>query len=141
MRNDAQRLADVLAAAEAIADHLERGSLIDGLVFDAVRVRLIEVGEAVKAIDPAVLAEEHDVPWQDIAGMRNHLAHRYFDTNHANGGCAQISASRRSRSAHRLHHLLHEPQHRFCGLRVAEVQHEMAHAETHQMLETFPKLG
>ena len=24
-----------------------------------------------------------DVPWQDVAGMRNHLAHRYFDTNHA----------------------------------------------------------
>lgn len=79
MRNDAQRLADVLAAADAIADHLERGSLTDGLVFDAVRVRLIEIGEAVKAIDPA----EPDVPWQDVAGMRNHLAHRYFDTDHA----------------------------------------------------------
>jgi uncharacterized protein with HEPN domain len=24
-----------------------------------------------------------DVPWQDVAGMRNHLAHRYFDTDHA----------------------------------------------------------
>jgi uncharacterized protein with HEPN domain len=83
VRNDAQRLADVLAAADAIADHLERGGLTDGLVFDAVRVRLIEIGEAVKAIDPAVLAAEPDVPWQDVAGMRNHLAHRYFDTDHA----------------------------------------------------------
>lgn len=83
MRNDAQRLADVLAAADAIADHLERGGLTDGLVFDAVRVRLIEIGEAVKAIGPAVLAAEPDVPWQDVAGMRNHLAHRYFDTDHA----------------------------------------------------------
>jgi uncharacterized protein with HEPN domain len=44
---------------------------------------LIEIGEAVKAIDPAVLAAEPDVPWQDVAGMRNHLAHRYFDTDHA----------------------------------------------------------
>ncbi len=52
VRNDAQRLADVLAAAEAIADHLERGSLTDGLVFDAVGERLIEIGEAVKAISP-----------------------------------------------------------------------------------------
>lgn len=83
MRNDAQRLADVLAAADAIGDHLERGGLTDGLVFDAVRVRLIEIGEAVRAIDPAVLASEPDVPWQDVAGMRNHLAHRYFDTDHA----------------------------------------------------------
>lgn len=83
MRNDAQRLADVLAAADAIAEYLEQGKLADGLVFDAVRVRLIEIGEAVKSIDPSVITREPDVPWQDIAGMRNHLAHRYFDTNHA----------------------------------------------------------
>lgn len=83
MRDDAQRLADVVAAADAIAAHLQRGDLADGLVFDAVRVRLIEIGEAVKSIDPTVLASEPDVPWQDIAGMRNHLAHRYFDTDHA----------------------------------------------------------
>ncbi len=63
MRNDAQRLADVLAAADANADHLERGGVTDGLVFDAVRVRLIEIGAAVRAIDPAVLAAGPDVPW------------------------------------------------------------------------------
>jgi uncharacterized protein with HEPN domain len=59
VRDDDQRLDDVLAAAEAIAAHLRRGTLDDGLVFDA------------------------SVPWQDIAGMRDHLAHRYFDTDHA----------------------------------------------------------
>lgn len=83
MRDDAQRLADVLAAADAIDEHLRRGSISDGLVFDAVRVRLIEIGEAVKAIDPELLAGEPDVPWRDIAGMRDHLAHRYFDSDHA----------------------------------------------------------
>jgi uncharacterized protein with HEPN domain len=82
-RHDEQRLRDVLAAAEAIGDHLARGTLADGLVFDAVRVRLIEIGEAVKAMNPQVLAAEPDVPWVDIAGMRDHLAHRYFDTSHA----------------------------------------------------------
>ena len=82
-RRDEQRLEDVLAAARAIAEHLRRGGLDDGLVFDAVRVRLIEIGEAVKAIDPALLAREPDVPWIDVAAMRNHLAHRYFDTAHA----------------------------------------------------------
>lgn len=83
MRDDAQRLADILAAAEAIAAHLERGSISDGLIFDAVRVRLIEIGEAVKGIDSAVLAGQPQVPWRDIAGMRDHLFHRYFDTDHA----------------------------------------------------------
>lgn len=28
-------------------------------------------------------AAEPEVPWPDVAGMRNHLAHRYFDTDHA----------------------------------------------------------
>lgn len=82
-RHDDQRLADILAAAEAIRAHLLRGGIEDGLVFDAVRVRLIEIGEAVKAIDPALLAEEPDIPWIDVAEMRNHLAHRYFDTAHS----------------------------------------------------------
>jgi uncharacterized protein with HEPN domain len=82
VRADGQRLEDVLAAAEAIADHLRRGTLEDGLVFDAVRVRLIEIGEAVKALDPELLATEPSVPWQDITGMRDHLTHRYFDTDH-----------------------------------------------------------
>ena len=82
-RHDRQRLEDIIAAAQAIAGHLRRGGLDDGLVFDAVRIRLIEIGEAAKAIDPAVLARERGTPWIDVAGMRNHLAHRYFDTAHA----------------------------------------------------------
>ena len=82
-RHDDQRLADILAAAAAIVDHTQRGSLDDGLVFDAVRVRLIEIGEAVKAIDPDLLAREPDIPWIDVAGMRDQLAHRYFDTAHS----------------------------------------------------------
>jgi uncharacterized protein with HEPN domain len=82
-RRDDERLADIVASAEAIASHLGRGGLDDGLVFDAVRVRLIEIGEAVKDIDPAVLATEPGIAWRDIAGMRDHLAHRYFDTAHS----------------------------------------------------------
>ena len=82
-RRDEQRLEDILASVEAIHAHLERGGLDDGLVFDAVRVRLIEIGEAVRAIDPELLAREPSVPWADVAGMRNHLAHRYFDTAQA----------------------------------------------------------
>lgn len=54
-----------------------------GLIYDAVRVRLIEIGKAGKGIDPEVLAQEPTIPWSDIAGMRDHLTHRYFDTDHA----------------------------------------------------------
>ena len=82
-RRDDQRLEDILAAVAAISDHLGRGVLDDGLVFDAVRVRLIGIGEAVRAISREVLEREPDIPWVDVAAMRNHLAHRYFDTAHA----------------------------------------------------------
>lgn len=67
-RRDDERLADILASADAIAPHLTRGALDDGLVFDAVRVRLIEIGEAVKDISAEILAGEPDIPWRDVAG-------------------------------------------------------------------------
>jgi uncharacterized protein with HEPN domain len=82
-RHERQRLDDVLAAIGAIHAHVQRGPLSDQLVFDAVRVRLIEIGEAVKALPPELLAHEPDLPWVQIAGMRHRLAHRYFDTSHA----------------------------------------------------------
>lgn len=80
---DRQRIFDILAALAAITTHLQRGDLSDGLVFDAVRIRLLEIGEAVKALPADLLATEPSIPWNQIARMRDHLAHRYFDTSHA----------------------------------------------------------
>lgn len=82
-RCDASRLRDIVESIDAIRSHLTKGELSDGLVYDAVRVRLIEIGEAVKDISPEVLDAEPEVPWKAIARMRDHLAHRYFDTDHA----------------------------------------------------------
>ncbi len=82
-RRDYQRLEDILVAIDTIAIHLQRGDPRDGLVFDAVRVRLIEIGEAIKALPADLLATEADLPWAQMAGMRDRLAHRYFDTSHA----------------------------------------------------------
>jgi len=82
-RRERQRVDDIVVAIEAIHAHLQRGDLSDGLVFDAVRVRLIEIGEAVKAIPADVLASEPGIPWAEVAQMRDRLAHHYFDTSHA----------------------------------------------------------
>jgi uncharacterized protein with HEPN domain len=78
-----QRLSDIQAAIDAIRSHLRRGDLSDGLVFDAVRIRLLEIGEAVKVLPEDLLATQPSIPWRQIARMRDHLAHRYFDTAHA----------------------------------------------------------
>ena len=73
---DRQRLADIQAAIEAIRSHLQRGDLSDGLVFDAVRIRLLEIGEAVKALPMELLDTQPGIPWRQIARMhaaRGHL--------------------------------------------------------------------
>ena len=80
---DRQRLADIQAAIDAIRSHLQRGTLADGLVFDAVRIRLLEIGEAVKALPADLLDTQPGIPWSQIIRMRDHLVHRYFDTAHA----------------------------------------------------------
>lgn len=80
---DEERLDDIAAAIAAIGAHVERGGLDDGLIFDAVRIRLLEIGEAVKALPADLLASEPGIPWSQVARMRDHLAHRYWDTNHA----------------------------------------------------------
>jgi uncharacterized protein with HEPN domain len=82
-RHDEERLADIMDAITAIKSHLTRGELSDGLIFDAVRLRLIEIGEAVKLLDLELVASEPDVRWSDAAGMRDWLAHHYFDTSRA----------------------------------------------------------
>uniref|UniRef100_B8HTM3 DUF86 domain-containing protein n=1 Tax=Cyanothece sp. (strain PCC 7425 / ATCC 29141) TaxID=395961 RepID=B8HTM3_CYAP4 len=44
--------------------------------------RAIEIiGEAVKRIPDSVRSQYPDIPWQDIAGMRDKLIHDYFNTD------------------------------------------------------------
>ena len=78
-----QRLTDIQAAIAAIQSHLQRGDLSDSLIFDAVRIRLLEIGEAVKALPAEMLSSQPGIPWSQIVRLRDHLAHRYFDTDHA----------------------------------------------------------
>ena len=82
-RRDVAWLLDIDAAIDAIDGYLQSGDLSEGIVYDACRARLIELGEAGKGLDADLLSTEPAVPWRSIARMRDHLAHRYFDTDHA----------------------------------------------------------
>lgn len=83
-RREAERLDDILHAIDVINDYLRRDpELADGMAFDAIRVRLIEIGEAANNVDPELRDTEPDIPWRQIVNMRNELAHRYWDTAHA----------------------------------------------------------
>jgi len=79
-RTDRQRLQDILIAIEAIREHEEfrRGSGVPlGLVEDAVKYRLVEIGEAVGDLSTDLRDRRPQVPWSRVKGMRDLLAHRY----------------------------------------------------------------
>jgi uncharacterized protein with HEPN domain len=80
-RFDDERLDDIAAAITSIRSHLQHGPLSVEIVMDAVAMRLLEIGEAVKALGPEVTSTEPDIKWRDIAGMRDFLAHHYFASN------------------------------------------------------------
>jgi uncharacterized protein with HEPN domain len=48
------------------------------LIQDGVIRQLEIIGEAVKRLSPALRKRYSDVPWKDIAGMRDKLIHDYF---------------------------------------------------------------
>jgi len=80
-RTDQERLEEILLAIETIDRHLQRGPLDDLLVFDAICMRISQIGETVRTLGPETKSRAPEIPWQDVAGMRNHLAHRYFETS------------------------------------------------------------
>jgi hypothetical protein len=63
-----QRLADIQAAIDAIRSHLQRGDLSDGLNFDAIRIRLLEIGEAVKHCPMTCSPPSHPSPGGRLPG-------------------------------------------------------------------------
>lgn len=56
----------------------------EGMKLLAASCMLIEaIGEGVNQIDKqtngCLLAERPEIPWRDVIGIRNHIAHGYFD--------------------------------------------------------------
>ncbi|MBI5652344.1 MAG: DUF86 domain-containing protein [Chloroflexi bacterium] len=45
----------------------------------AVMLALEIIGEAAKKVPPAVRARYSQVPWREVAGMRDKLSHAYFE--------------------------------------------------------------
>ena len=81
-RDDSIYLQHILDAIAKVQIYLlavdEASFLTDSLVQDGV-IRQIEIiGEATKRLSDEVRAQYADVPWDDIAGMRDKLIHDYF---------------------------------------------------------------
>jgi uncharacterized protein with HEPN domain len=82
MRDDRERLLDILEAIERIDRYAVRGRQAferDELIQNWITHQLQIIGEAAARIT-ADLRENHPgVPWRQITGMRNVLTHGYFD--------------------------------------------------------------
>lgn len=78
---DAEALDDIAAAITSIRSHLHHGPISVGIVMDAVAMRLLEIGEAVKALSTDTTEIEPEIRWREIAGMQDFLAHHCFANN------------------------------------------------------------
>ncbi len=81
MRDDPQRLADILEAIENIGRYTAGGrSAFDRneLVQTWVLFQLIVIGEAVRALSDAFRSGYPEVAWPQIVALRNNVVHRYF---------------------------------------------------------------
>jgi uncharacterized protein with HEPN domain len=81
VRDERAYLLHAIAAIDAIQSYTVDGReafFADGKTQDAV-IRNIEIiGQAVKGISDDMRALVPDVPWRQIAGMRDKLIHEYF---------------------------------------------------------------
>jgi uncharacterized protein with HEPN domain len=81
MRDDRERLLDILEAIEKIEKHAARGrdAFLQDELLQIWMVHHIQViGEAAAAVSHKLRDRYPDVPWPDIIAMRNVLVHQYF---------------------------------------------------------------
>ncbi|WP_112134094.1 HepT-like ribonuclease domain-containing protein [Glycomyces dulcitolivorans] len=84
MRDDGERLADILDAAEKIRRKVTEGRE----AFDADEyaqlaiVHLVQIiGEAANRLSPELTGAHPEIPWRQIVATRNRVVHSYFDVD------------------------------------------------------------
>ena len=82
MEDYLQDILDAIAAIEQFTSDIEFVVFSQNLEKVFAVSRAIEIiGEAVKRIPDSVRSRYSDIPWRDIAGMRDKMIHDYFNTD------------------------------------------------------------
>jgi len=68
---------------QSVDDYLKDDNSL--MLLDSLCMQLIAIGEAVKKIDKEsdkkLLKSYPQIPWREVAGMRDIISHHYFDLN------------------------------------------------------------
>lgn len=81
MRDDRERLLDILEAIRQIEKYSARGEEAfrsDELIQNWMTGHIQVIGEAARALSEEFRAGTPRIPWSDIIGMRHLLVHHYF---------------------------------------------------------------
>ena len=72
-----------IATAETLMSESTDGSsaAISEMAFDAILYNLVVIGEAVKSLDIEMKLRSPHIEWREITGLRDLLAHQYFQIN------------------------------------------------------------
>ncbi len=84
MRDDRQRLVDILDAIDRIDRHTRGGRAAferDELIQVWVLRHLQLIGEAARRLSGVIRSQHPEIPWAAIVAFRNFLVHDYFDVN------------------------------------------------------------
>jgi uncharacterized protein with HEPN domain len=85
VRNDRERLDDILEAIERIEKYAARGRIAlyeDELIQTWIVHHLMIIGEACRVMSPQFRAAHRDEIWVQAAGLRNVIVHEYFGIDH-----------------------------------------------------------
>lgn len=82
-RDERERLRDIKDAIVAIRAHLawrgeEPADRDAALLHDALLFQFVVIGEAVEHLAPQTRDSAPEIPWVDVAGLRDLIAHEYF---------------------------------------------------------------
>jgi uncharacterized protein with HEPN domain len=53
----------------------------DAMLFDAVLMNVLQLGEQVRNLDDDFCARNNDIPWYDIQNVRHRIVHGYDDVD------------------------------------------------------------
>lgn len=80
-RDEVERLRDILDAIHAITEYGALARRIPEsarLARDAILYNFVVIGEAAKSLSAQTTAGAPEIPWDDVAGLSDVIAHEYF---------------------------------------------------------------